>query len=111
MKKNAKLAALAILVLAAVAALSVGITLAVVNARMPAACTCSGQCRSAGTETAAAGVGRMSAQQRGSTENGYRQRRRFARLRCRACRGQWNGPGGVWFFCWFLHLTSDGICV
>ena len=45
MKKNAKLAALAILVLAAVAALSVGITLAVVNARMPAACTCSGQCR------------------------------------------------------------------
>lgn len=35
MKKNAKLAALAILVLAAVAALSVGITLAVVNARMP----------------------------------------------------------------------------
>lgn len=55
MKKNAKLAALAILVLAAVAALSVGITLAVVNARMPAACTCSGQCRSAGTETAAAG--------------------------------------------------------
>ena len=53
MKKNAKLAALAILVLAAVAALSVGITLAVVNARMPAACTCSGQCRSAGTETAA----------------------------------------------------------
>ena len=39
MKKNAKLAALAILVLAAVAALSVGITLAVVNARMPAACT------------------------------------------------------------------------
>ena len=37
MKKNAKLAALAILVLAAVAALSVGITLAVVNARMPAA--------------------------------------------------------------------------
>ena len=42
MKKNAKLAALAILVLAAVAALSVGITLAVVNARMPAACTCSG---------------------------------------------------------------------
>ena len=52
MKKNAKLAALAILVLAAVAALSVGITLAVVNARMPAACTCSGQCRSAGTETA-----------------------------------------------------------
>ena len=54
MKKNAKLAALAILVLAAVAALSVGITLAVVNARMPAACTCSGQCRSAGTETAAA---------------------------------------------------------
>ena len=55
MKKNAKLAALAILVLAAVAALSVGITLAVVNARMPAACTCGGQCRSAGTETAAAG--------------------------------------------------------
>ena len=55
MKKNAKPAALAILVLAAVAALSVGITLAVVNARMPAACTCSGQCRSAGTETAAAG--------------------------------------------------------
>lgn len=49
MKKNAKLAALAILVLAAVAALSVGITLTVVNARMPAACTCSGQCRSAGT--------------------------------------------------------------
>ena len=42
MKKNAKPAALAILVLAAVAALSVGITLAVVNARMPAACTCSG---------------------------------------------------------------------
>ena len=37
MKKNAKLAALAILVLAAVAALSVGITLEVVNARMPAA--------------------------------------------------------------------------
>ena len=35
MKKNAKLAALAILVLAAVAALSVGITLAVVNAPMP----------------------------------------------------------------------------
>lgn len=55
MKKNAKLAALAILVLAAVAALSVGITLAVVNARMPAACTCSGQCRSAAAETAAAG--------------------------------------------------------
>ena len=55
MKKNAKLAALAILVLAAVAALSVGITLAVVNARMPAACSCSGQCRSAGTESAAAG--------------------------------------------------------
>ena len=55
MKKNAKLAALAILVLAAVAALAVGCTLAVVNARMPAACTCSGQCRSAGTETAAAG--------------------------------------------------------
>ena len=55
MKKNAKLAALAILVLAAVAALSVGITLAVVNTRMPAACTCSGQCRSPGTETAAAG--------------------------------------------------------
>ena len=54
MKKNAKLAALAILVLAAVAALSVGITLEVVNARM-SACTCSGQCRSAGTETAAAG--------------------------------------------------------
>ena len=50
MKKNAKLAALAILVLAAVAALSVGITLAVVNARMPAVCTCSGQCRSAGTD-------------------------------------------------------------
>ena len=46
MKKNAKLAALAILVLAAVAALSVGITLAR---------TCSGLCRSAGTETAAAG--------------------------------------------------------
>ena len=44
MKKNAKLAALAILVLAAVAALSVGITLAVVNARMPAACTCSRGC-------------------------------------------------------------------
>ena len=44
---------MAILVLAAVAALSVGITLAVVNARMPDACTCSGQCRSAGTETAA----------------------------------------------------------
>ena len=54
MKKNAKLAALAILVLAAVAALSVGITLTVVNTRM-SACTCSGQCRSAGTETAAAG--------------------------------------------------------
>ena len=53
MKKNAKLAALAILVLAAVAALSVGITLAVVNARMPAACTCSGQCRSTAVETAA----------------------------------------------------------
>ena len=53
MKKNAKLAALAILVLAAVAALSVGITLAVVNARMPAACTCSGQCRATAGETAA----------------------------------------------------------
>jgi len=53
MKKNAKLAAMAILVLAAVAALSVGITLAVVNARMPAACTCSGQCRPAAAETAA----------------------------------------------------------
>lgn len=25
--------------------------------------------------------------------------------------GQRNGPGGVWFFCWFLYLTSDGICV
>ena len=42
MKKNAKLAALAILVLAAVAALSVGITLAVVNARMPAAAPATG---------------------------------------------------------------------
>ena len=57
MKKNAKLAALAILVLAAVAALSVGITLAVVNARMPAACTCSGQCRSAGAADRAARSG------------------------------------------------------
>ena len=51
MKKNAKLAALAILVLAAVAALSVGITLAIVNARMPA-CTCSGQCQPTEAETA-----------------------------------------------------------
>lgn len=51
MKKNAKLAALAILVLAAVAALSVGITLAVVNTRM-SACTCSGQCQPTEAETA-----------------------------------------------------------
>ena len=63
MRKNAKLAALAILVLAAVAALSVGITLAVVNARMPAAWTCSGQCRSSdAAETTAAGT-QPSAQQ------------------------------------------------
>ena len=55
MKKERKARRTGDLVLAAVAALSVDITLAVVNARMPAACTCSGQCRSAGTETAAAG--------------------------------------------------------
>lgn len=61
MKKNAKRAALAILVLAAVAALSVGITLAVVNARTPA-CACSGQCRPTEAETAAA-ADRPTAQQ------------------------------------------------
>lgn len=63
MKKNAKLAALAILVLAAVAALSVGITLAVVNARMPAACTCSGQCLRPGRKRRLPGMRRPRSRQ------------------------------------------------